>query len=63
MRIERFIKGLAKPLYQVIAPQMKMFLSHSIIMDYVKVLEMKETKLSAFQEKIKKIKTRDIFSD
>ena len=42
MRIKRFIDGLMRPLYRVVAPQMKSFPSYLDVMDYAKMLEMKE---------------------
>ena len=56
MRIERFINGLVKPLYKVVAPQIKTFPSYLAIVDCAKMLEMKKMETHASHERTKKHK-------
>ena len=62
MKIERFIDGLIRPLFRVVAPQMKSFPSYATIVDYVRMLEMKEMEVRAFQQRTKKSKIEGGFS-
>ena len=62
IRIERFIDGLVRPLYRVVAPQMKTFPSYLTTVDYARMLEMKEMEARASQEKTKKHKAEGVFS-
>ena len=61
MRIERFINALVRPLYKEMAPKMKSFPSYSIVVDCVKMLEIKEIEAHALQEKTKKHKTEHTY--
>ena len=61
MRIERFIEKLVRPLYLVVAPQMKTFLSYLATIDCAWMLEMKEIEMCALQDKTKKVKIQSSF--
>ena len=62
MKIKRFIDGLVRPLFRVVAPQMKSFPSYAAIMDCAKMLEIKEMEVHASQERTKKSRTEGRFS-
>ena len=50
---ERFVDRLMRPLYRVMAPQIKTCPSYLAIMDCMRMLEMKEMKAYALQKRTK----------
>ena len=47
MKIERFIDGLVRPRFRVVALQMKLFPSYVVVVNCAKMLEIKEMEVHA----------------